>query len=67
MEGQIPEEVSSQRIQKLIAIQKDITHERYAQYIGQVHHVLVEEASRRDENQMAGKNRIQYHCQFSGK
>lgn len=47
MEGQIPEEVSSQRIQKLIAIQKDITHERYAQYIGQVHHVLVEEASRR--------------------
>ena len=44
MEGQIPEEVASRRIQKLIAIQKEITHQRYAAYMGQVHHVLVEEA-----------------------
>ena len=66
MEGQIPEEVSSQRIQKLIAIQKDVTHERYAQYIGQVHHVLVEEASRRDENQMAGKNEYNITVNFPG-
>ena len=66
MEGQIPKEVSSQRIQKLIAIQKDVTHERYAQYIGQVHHVLVEEASRRDENQMAGKNEYNITVNFPG-
>ena len=66
MEGQISEEISSQRIQKLIAIQKDVTHERYAQYIGQVHHVLVEEASRRDENQMAGKNEYNITVNFPG-
>ena len=66
MEDQIPEEVSSRRIQKLIAIQKDITHERYAKYIGQIHHVLVEEASRRDENQMAGKNEYNITVNFPG-
>ena len=66
MEDQIPEEVSSRRIQKLIAIQKNMTHERYAKYIGQVHHVLVEEASRRDENQMAGKNEYNITVNFPG-
>ncbi len=54
------------RIQKLIALQKEITHKRYAEYIGQVHNVLVEEASRRDENQMAGKNEYNITVNFPG-
>ena len=66
MPDQIPEEVSSRRIQKLIALQKDVTHKRYANYIGQVHSVLVEEASRRDENQMAGKNEYNITVNFPG-
>ena len=66
MPDQIPEEVSSRRIQKLIALQKDVTHKRYANYIGQVHSVLVEESSRRDENQMAGKNEYNITVNFPG-
>ena len=66
MPDQIPEEVSSRRIQKLIAIQKQITRERYAQYIGQVQSVLVDETSKRDATQMAGKNEYNITVNFSG-
>ena len=66
MPDQIPEEVSSRRIQKLIAIQKESTHTRYANYIGQVHSVLVDEASKRDETQMAGKNQYNITVNFPG-
>ena len=66
MPDQIPEEVSSRRIQKLIAIQKENTRRNYAAYIGQVHSVLVEEASKRDENQMAGKNEYNITVNFPG-
>ena len=66
MDDQIPEEVSSRRIQKLIAVQKENTHQRYAAYIGQVHSVLVDEASKRDESQMAGKNEYNITVNFPG-
>jgi len=66
MEEQIPEDVSSRRIQKLIAIQKESTHERYAKYVGQIHHVLVDEASKRDATQMAGKNEYNITVNFPG-
>ena len=66
MPDQIPEDVSSRRIQKLIAIQKEITHARYAAYVGQVHSVLVDEASKRDEHQMAGKNEYNITVNFPG-
>ena len=66
MPDQIPEEVSSRRIQKLIAIQKENTRRNYAGYIGQVHSVLVEEASKRDEHQMAGKDEYNNPVNFPG-
>lgn len=66
MPDQITEDVSSRRIQKLIAIQKENTRRNYAKYIGQVHSVLVEEASKRDENQMAGKNEYNITVNFPG-
>jgi len=66
MEDQIPEDVSSRRIQKLIAIQKENTHRNYAAYIGQTHSVLVDEASKRDETQMAGKNEYNITVNFPG-
>ena len=66
MPDQIPEEVSSRRIQKLIAIQKENTRRNYAGYIGQVHSVLVEEASKRDEHQMAGKDEYNITVNFPG-
>jgi len=66
MPDQIPEKISSERIQKLIALQKEITHKRYAAYIGQVHDVLVDEASKRDAAQMAGKNQYNITVNFPG-
>jgi len=66
MPDQIPEKVSSERIQKLIAIQKENTHKRYAAYVGQVHDVLVDEASKRDASQMAGKNQYNITVNFPG-
>lgn len=66
MPDQIPEATSSRRIQKLIAIQKENTHRNYAAYIGQIHSVLVDEASKRDENQMAGKNEYNITVNFPG-
>lgn len=66
MPDQIPEKVSSDRIQKLIALQKEITHERYARYVGQIHSVLVDEASKRDQTQMAGKNQYNITVNFPG-
>ena len=66
MPDQIPEKESSRRIQKLIAIQKENTRRNYAAYIGQVHSVLVDEGSKRDENQMAGKNEYNITVNFPG-
>ena len=66
MPDQIPEKESSRRIQKLIAIQKENTRRNYAAYIGQVHSVLVDVASKRDENQMAGKNEYNITVNFPG-
>lgn len=66
MPDQIPEDVSSRRIQKLIAVQKENTHKRYNAYIGQIHSVLVDEASKRDQNQMAGKNEYNITVNFPG-
>ena len=66
MPDQISEEISSKRIQKLISIQKENTHQRYAGYIGQIHSVLVDEASKRDETQMAGKNEYNITVNFPG-
>ena len=66
MPDQIPEKESSRRIQKLIAIQKENTRRNYAAYIGQIHSVLVDEASKRDENQMAGKNEYNITVNFPG-
>ena len=66
MPDQIPEDVSSRRIQKLIAVQKENTRRNYAAYVGQIHSVLVDEASKRDENQMAGKNEYNITVNFPG-
>ena len=64
MSGQIPPEVSSRRIQELIALQKEITAGNFARYVGQVHQVLVEGPSRRDSRQMTGKNEYNISVNF---
>lgn len=55
MEGQIPQEVMTERIQRLISLQDEMTQENYKAYLGKTFDVLVEGVSRRDENQLMGK------------
>lgn len=66
MPDQIDPETASRRIQQLIAIQKQITAENFAKYVGQVHHVLVDAPSRRDPSQMSGKNEYNITVNFDG-
>lgn len=66
MSGRIEEEEASRRIQKLIAIQKKITGENFANYIGGTHHVLVEAPSKRNKDQMSGKDEYNITVNFDG-
>ncbi len=55
MPDQIPEEVSRERIQRLIALQEKRQRERMARFLGQTEEVLVEGFSKRSDRQVSGK------------
>ncbi|MCL2544752.1 MAG: tRNA (N6-isopentenyl adenosine(37)-C2)-methylthiotransferase MiaB [Clostridia bacterium] len=58
--------VARERIEGLIALQKRITAERNAVYVGREQRVLVEELSKRDAAQVAGKNEYGITVNFPG-
>ena len=55
MEGLIPDEISSERIQRLIALQEDLQKETLKRFIGQEEEILVEGLSKRSETAVSGK------------
>ena len=57
MEGQIPEEISKERIQKLIALQEGLQQETLKRFTGTEEEVLVEGFSRRSGKAVSGKGR----------
>ncbi|MDO5143586.1 MAG: tRNA (N6-isopentenyl adenosine(37)-C2)-methylthiotransferase MiaB [bacterium] len=57
MPGQIPEDVATDRIQRLIALQEKRQRETMARFIGMEEEVLVEGLSRRSDTQVSGKGR----------
>ena len=57
MEGQIPEDVSKERIQKLIALQEELQQETLKRFTGTEEEVLVEGFSRRSGKAVSGKGR----------
>ena len=57
MGGLIPEEVSSERIQRLIALQEGLQQETLKRFIGQEEEILVEGLSRRSRQAVSGKGR----------
>ncbi len=63
---QIPAEVSTERIQRLIALQKQITRERLGAAVGKTQRVLVTGHSRRDASWLAGKNEYNVTVNFPG-
>ena len=57
MEGQIPEKISRERIQKLIALQEGLQQETLKRFTGTEEEVLVEGFSRRSGKAVSGKGR----------
>jgi tRNA-2-methylthio-N6-dimethylallyladenosine synthase len=52
----VPEEVKGRRLQEIIALQKQMSAARMAEYVGQVQQVLIEGTSKRSEEFMYGRN-----------
>ena len=57
MEGLIPEEVSSERIQRLISLQETLQQDTLKRFIGQEEEILVEGLSRRSCEAVSGKGK----------
>lgn len=57
MEGLIPDEVSTDRIQRLITLQESLQQETLKRFIGQEEEILVEGLSRRSKLAVSGKGR----------
>ena len=57
MEGQIPEDVATDRIQRLITLQEECQREAMKRFVGMEEEVLVEGLSRRSNTAVSGKGR----------
>ncbi len=57
MEGMIPDEVSAERIKRLIDLQEGLQKETLKRFIGQEEEILVEGISRRSDRAVSGKGR----------
>ena len=65
MKGKIPKEIATERIERLIAIQENITKEVLKEQLGKTCNVLVEGVSRRDETMLTGKNERNISVNFT--
>jgi tRNA-2-methylthio-N6-dimethylallyladenosine synthase len=66
MEGQVPDEVKRERIERLVEVVQRIAAERNAGRIGRVEEVLVEGPSRTDPTVLRGRTRRNTTVNFSG-
>lgn len=57
MEGIVPDEVSSERIQRLISLQEELQQDTLKRFIGQEEEILVEGISRRSREAVSGKGK----------
>ena len=64
---QVPEEVSSQRLQRLIHLQEKRQAEMLQRFLGKEDHVLVESLSKRSDSSVSGKGRYGISITLPGK
>lgn len=55
MDGQIPKEISSQRFQRLLSLQQEISRERNQRFVGRTVRALCEEVSKTDPGKMTAR------------
>ncbi len=63
---QVPEEVKTERLTRLQALQNELTLAAHARLVGQVKEVLVEGESKRSPDQLCGRLRTNQVVNFSG-
>ncbi len=63
---QVPEEIRLERLQRLIEMQRQITLEKYQKQIGSVVEVLVENISKKSDQEVSGKTDDFKICVFPG-
>lgn len=56
MDCQIPPEIKSARMEKLLEVQNSISLSKNLESVGQIHRVLLESESRSDSNMLSGRN-----------
>lgn len=66
MQEQVPEEVSSERIKRLIDLQENLQKETLKRFIGTEEEVLVEGLSKRSDREVSGKGKHAVSITFSG-
>ncbi len=66
MPGRIDPALATERIERLIALQDEMTQSRFAEMIGTTAQVLVSGASRRSETQITGKTSRNISVNFEG-
>lgn len=66
MPGRIDPALATERIERLIALQEEMTQKRFAEMIGKTESVLVTGASKRNENQITGKTSRNISVNFEG-
>ena len=66
MPGRIDPALATQRIERLIALQEEMTQKRFAEMIGKTESVLVTGQSKRNERQITGKTSRNVSVNFEG-
>ena len=66
MPGRIDPALATERIERLIALQEEMTAQRFAEMIGKTEQVLVTGASKRSERQITGKTSRNISVNFPG-
>ena len=66
MPEQVPHELKIERMERLVELTQRLAHDRNAARVGRVEEVLVEGASRTDENLLRGRTRRNTTVNFRG-
>jgi tRNA-2-methylthio-N6-dimethylallyladenosine synthase len=66
MDGQLPEDVKRERIERLIEVVQQVAHDRNARRVGGVEEVLVEGPSRTEASLLRGRTRRNTTVNFAG-
>jgi tRNA-2-methylthio-N6-dimethylallyladenosine synthase len=66
LDGHVPEEVMSERLQRLLAVQKEITHRKNKAHVSREAELLVEGRSKTNDERLTGRTRSNRVVNFDG-